>query len=61
MIIPNAVHTDLYDQVDIIPFDKIEKFFKEYLKQGVNLPFFTHQEISFLINKRMDEKNSDIL
>ena len=32
MIIPNAVHTDLYDQVDIIPFDKIEKFFKEYLK-----------------------------
>lgn len=32
MIIPNAVHTDLYDKVDIIPFDKIEKFFKENLK-----------------------------
>ena len=32
MILPNAVHTDLYDQVDIIPFDKIEKFFREYLK-----------------------------
>lgn len=32
MIIPNASHTDLYDQVDIIPFDKLEKFFKEYLK-----------------------------
>ena len=32
MIIPNAVHTDLYDRKDIIPFDKIEKFFKEYLK-----------------------------
>ena len=32
MILPNAVHTDLYDQLDIIPFDKIEKFFREYLK-----------------------------
>ena len=32
MIIPTAVHTDLYDQKDIIPFDKIEKFYKEYLK-----------------------------
>jgi hypothetical protein len=26
------VHTDLYDQVDIIPFDKLEGFFGEYLK-----------------------------
>ena len=32
MIIPGAVHTDLYDKVDIIPFDKIEEFFKTYLK-----------------------------
>ena len=32
MIIPDAVHTDLYDKVDIIPFDKIEKFLKENLK-----------------------------
>lgn len=32
MIIPNASHTDLYDQVNIIPFDKMEKFFKENLK-----------------------------
>lgn len=31
LIIPGAVHTDLYDQVDIIPFDKIEAFFKKYL------------------------------
>lgn len=30
--IPEAVHTDLYDKVDIIPFNKIEKFFREYLK-----------------------------
>ncbi|MBR3254681.1 MAG: alpha/beta hydrolase [Clostridia bacterium] len=32
MIIPNAVHTDLYDNMDVIPFEKIDKFFKEYLK-----------------------------
>lgn len=32
MIIPDAVHTDLYDQMDIIPFDKMERFFREYLK-----------------------------
>ena len=32
MIIPSAVHTDLYDKVDIIPFNKIEEFFKTYLK-----------------------------
>lgn len=32
MLIPNAVHTDLYDKMDIIPFDKIESFFNEYLK-----------------------------
>ena len=32
MIIPDAVHTDLYDKVDIIPFDKMEEFFKENLK-----------------------------
>ena len=32
MIIPGAVHTDLYDRMDIIPFDKIESFYNEYLK-----------------------------
>lgn len=32
MIIPNAVHTDLYDNLNVIPFDKIDKFFKENLK-----------------------------
>ena len=32
MIIPGAVHTDLYDNLDVIPFDKIEAFFNEYLK-----------------------------
>lgn len=32
MIIPGAVHTDLYDRTDIIPFDKIEEFFRGALK-----------------------------
>lgn len=31
MIIPGAVHTDLYDRKDIIPFDKLEIFFRQYL------------------------------
>lgn len=31
MLIPNAVHTDLYDQSDIIPFDKIVDFYHQYL------------------------------
>lgn len=31
MLIPDAVHTDLYDQLDIIPFDKIEEFYRENL------------------------------
>ena len=32
MIIPNANHTDLYYKTDVIPFDKIEQFFKTNLK-----------------------------
>lgn len=32
LIIPNAVHTDLYDKINIIPFDKIEEFLKTNLK-----------------------------
>ena len=31
LIIPDAVHTDLYDDMDIIPFDKIEEFYNQYL------------------------------
>ena len=31
LIIPDAVHTDLYDQKNIIPFDRIESFMKENL------------------------------
>ncbi|MBC5731003.1 alpha/beta hydrolase [Pseudoflavonifractor hominis] len=32
LLIPSAVHTDLYDRKDIIPFDRIEAFFRKYLK-----------------------------
>ncbi len=32
MLIPDAVHTDLYDDIHVIPFDKMEAFFREYLK-----------------------------
>ena len=34
LIIPDAVHTDLYDGGDrgYIPFDRIETFFRTYLK-----------------------------
>lgn len=32
MIIPGASHTDLYDNLDKIPFDKIEQFYRENLK-----------------------------
>ncbi|MBD5477158.1 MAG: alpha/beta hydrolase [Lachnospiraceae bacterium] len=32
LIIPDAVHTDLYDQTDIIPFAKLADFFRNYLK-----------------------------
>lgn len=32
LIIPGASHVDLYDNLEKIPFDKLEKFFKTYLK-----------------------------
>jgi fermentation-respiration switch protein FrsA (DUF1100 family) len=31
LIVPNAVHVDLYDKVDVIPFDKLTAFFNEHL------------------------------
>ncbi len=33
LTIPNAVHTDLYDKLDVIPFDKIEKFIRKYIEK----------------------------
>jgi uncharacterized protein len=32
IIIPNASHVDLYDRLDIIPFDKLTSFFNQNLK-----------------------------
>lgn len=32
VIVPGANHTDLYDQMDKIPFDRIEAFYKKNLK-----------------------------
>ena len=32
-IVPGAGHVDLYDRVSLIPFNKLEAFFKEYLKK----------------------------
>lgn len=31
-IVPGAGHVDLYDRVSLIPFNKLDSFFKEYLK-----------------------------
>lgn len=31
LLIPDAVHTDLYDRMDVIPFDKVEQFFRDNL------------------------------
>ena len=32
LIIPGANHTDLYDQMDVIPFEKLKTFFSEHLR-----------------------------
>lgn len=32
LLIPNASHVDLYDRLDVIPWDTMETFFKTYLK-----------------------------
>ena len=32
LIIPGANHTDLYDQMEIIPFEKLNAFFTAYLR-----------------------------
>ena len=31
LIIPGANHTDLYDNLNVIPFDTIDAFFKKHL------------------------------
>ena len=32
MIVPDAIHVDLYDNLAVIPFDKLEAYFNAYLK-----------------------------
>ena len=32
LIVPNAGHVDLYDRVNVIPFDKLTSFFTDHLK-----------------------------
>lgn len=34
VIVPRASHTDLYDRVDVIPFDKFTSFFRQHLAGG---------------------------
>lgn len=31
LILPGAVHTDLYDKMDVIPFDKMVEFFRKFM------------------------------
>ncbi|HYO83319.1 MAG TPA: alpha/beta hydrolase [Bryobacteraceae bacterium] len=31
LLVPGANHTDLYDRVDLIPFDKLQSFFNQHL------------------------------
>lgn len=31
LVVPNAGHVDLYDRVDLIPFDRLGRFFSEHL------------------------------
>ena len=31
IVVPGATHTDLYDQMDKIPFDRLVAFFNKYL------------------------------
>jgi uncharacterized protein len=37
LVVPNAGHVDLYDRVELIPFDKLTDFFTKNLKQQVSL------------------------
>ncbi len=34
LLIPGAVHTDLYDRMDVIPFDTMAEFFRKYMNSN---------------------------
>jgi len=36
VIVHGASHTDLYDKIDVIPFDKLTTFFRQHLAGGSN-------------------------
>ena len=36
LIVPGAVHTDLYDNLEKIPFDEIEQFFRKHLRSDAD-------------------------
>ena len=36
IVVPGATHTDLYDQMDKIPFAKLAAFYKENLKSDTS-------------------------
>jgi uncharacterized protein len=38
LVVPNAGHVDLYDRVNLIPFDKLASFFKDALKSDARRP-----------------------
>lgn len=37
LILPNAVHTDLYDRTDVIPFEKMERFFRKNFDEAKDI------------------------
>jgi fermentation-respiration switch protein FrsA (DUF1100 family) len=50
VIIPNAVHVDLYDKVDVIPFDKLTAFFNQHLNEERNKTAKVNQTSSVRTN-----------
>jgi uncharacterized protein len=50
VIIPNAVHVDLYDKVDVIPFDKLTAFFNQHLNKERNKTAKVNQTSSVRTN-----------
>src|SRR5215203_843145 len=50
VIIPNAVHVDLYDKVDVIPFDKLTAFFNQHLNEERNKTAEVNQTSSVRTN-----------
>ena len=62
LIIPGANHTDLYDQMDIIPFEKLNAFFTEYLFHGCLSFRWKQQELRPLgqpISRKREHKKAE--